>query len=336
MVENIINKTIENHVKDDFLLPHCWVILGHDGDNTEKLKNDYERELQDRFKGDQQYILSMARMFQNDLSSYILLDQYCSSKCNKIIKIEPSILTPAVSNISGIDIPMRETITNDIPKKQQPINHFIPEISEVSLTGRTDRIWAYLKSVNSELKQSWTHSGYELMVFSKQGIRQKPGKAAREFFGELLPKKRMDIPYKFGLFIDVSQSLTKKIAHYKDAAHHVWLQKDEPDVSSSIYRSIDREDGTYFSSINATKQRRIIDNILNRKELWKIFLEKRKMTSAEFKLLSEFKPKAIAGFMKFITENGIASRYGDFFKLNENVIHEIQMLLSEKNKSLMV
>lgn len=349
VVENIINKTIENHVKDDYLLPHCWVILGHEGDNIEKLKNDYERELQDRFKGDQQYILSMARMFQNDLSSYILLEQYCSSKCNEIIKIEPSILTPAVSNISSIDIPIREKITNDIPKKQLSINHFIPEISEVSLTGRADQIWTYLKSVNSELKPEyvklriqidekhihdfkvdWAHSGYELMVFSKQGIRQKPGKAAREFFGELLPKKRMDIPYKFGVFIDVSQSLTKKIAHYKDAAHHVWLQKNEPDVSWSISRSIDREDGTYFSSINATKQRRIIDNILNRKELWKTFLEKRKMTSGQFKLLSEFKPKAISGFMRFLTENGIASRYGDFFKLNEKVIHEIQKLLSEK------
>ena len=67
VVEKIINKSIENHVKDDYLLPHCWVILGHNGDNTVKLKNDYERELQDRFKGDQQYILSMARMFQNDL-----------------------------------------------------------------------------------------------------------------------------------------------------------------------------------------------------------------------------------------------------------------------------
>ena len=165
---------------------------------------------------------------------------------------------------------MQETITNDIPEKQQPINHFIPEISEVSSSGRADRIWSYLKSMNSELKPE----------------------------------------------------------------HHVWLQKDEPDASSSISKSMDRADGTYFSLINPAKQRRIIDNILNRKELWNAFLEKRKMTSAEFKLLSEFKPKAIAGFMKFITENGIASRYGDFFKLNENVIHEIQKLLSKKTNHL--
>jgi len=85
----------------------------------------------------------------------------------------------------------------------------------------------------------------------------------------------------------------------------------------------------YFSNITPSKQRRIFENITNKKELWLSFLEKKKMTVTEFKKLSNFKSKAITGFMHFLTQNDIASRFGDEFSLKEENIPYIQKIFEE-------
>lgn len=117
IVENIIKKTIKNHINNDYLTPHGWVILGHDGNNIEKLRNDYERELQARFTN-QQYILSMTRMFQNDLSTYLLLEQYSSPRCREFISIDTSILVKAVS---GLPVSLKNDLSKESPEAKDYI-----------------------------------------------------------------------------------------------------------------------------------------------------------------------------------------------------------------------
>ena len=58
-------------------------------------------------------------------------------------------------------------------------------------------------------------------------------------------------------------------------------------------------------------------------------MKNKKMTSVEFKRHSKFKPKAIAGFMIFLTRNEIATRFADTFTLNESVIPQIKELLNK-------
>jgi len=63
--------------------------------------------------------------------------------------------------------------------------------------------------------------------------------------------------------------------------------------------------------------------------LWETFLEKKEMTAQDFRKQAVFKPKAIAGFFRFITGNGLATRSGDTFYLNSEVIPEIRKLLGK-------
>jgi hypothetical protein len=42
-----------------------------------------------------------------------------------------------------------------------------------------------------------------------------------------------------------------------------------------------------------------------------------------------FEPKAIAGFIRFLTHNRLAARFGDVFTLNESAIPHIERFLAE-------
>jgi len=344
ITENIIKETFNNHIFKGRLCPHGWVILGHSG-NREKLRQDYEKELKSRFGGDKHYILSMARMFQGDFSSYILLEQYCSKGCQELLNVERSILVPAsISSISEVII----NSTEEPEEVQEVTSQAIPD--QVESTGRIAQFWSYLIGLRPSLspesvrlriqidehhyhdfKPLWTHRGREFMVFSKLDIPRKPSNAAKEVFGDLAPKQYSNIARKAGAFLDISETPPRKIADYKDVEHYIWKYGHEPHISSLNKKQItkSKKEENYFYSRDAHKQRKIIDNVLNRKKLWEVFLEKKRMTSAEFKELSEFKPKAIAGFMQFLTRNGIAERYGDTFKLVEDVIPPIKRLLEK-------
>jgi len=227
----------------------------------------------------------------------------------------------------------------------------LPDIGGFRPKSRAAQIMAYLKQVNRGLmpehvklriqideenmhdfRVAWEHPGDSLMLISKKGMRLKQGKAAKEVFGSLLPEGYDNIGRKCGIFIDDSQIPTKKIATYREVENHIWKIKAEAGASLPItFEPQDKKAKTYFDSIDVDvhKQKKVRDNILNRKRLWNVFLEKKQMTSAEFKELSEFRAKAIAGFEFFLTRNGLASRFGDIFTLNEAVIPQIQKLLSE-------
>ncbi|MFX0200332.1 MAG: type I restriction enzyme HsdR N-terminal domain-containing protein, partial [Candidatus Hodarchaeota archaeon] len=87
----------------------------------------------------------------------------------------------------------------------------------------------------------------------------------------------------------------------------------------------------YLRATDAHRRRKIKENILNRRELWEAFMRNKRMTTSEFKRLSHFKPKGIAGFMRFLEGSGLSCMFGDIFILNEDVIPEIGRLIKESH-----
>ncbi|MBD3338402.1 MAG: hypothetical protein GF353_04805 [Candidatus Lokiarchaeota archaeon] len=343
ILSNIINMTMKNHVKDGYLIPHGWVILGHDEiSSIGKLREDYEKELKARFTGKQKYILSITRMFCNKLSRYYLLEQYSSKDINNIVKIEASILVPGCFDENTIQ-PFQEqnsfenqSLKNDIFNKE--------EIESIEMN-RSLQILEYLKKINPAISESkiklriqinednfhdftidWNHSGKELMVLSKGGVHQKPSNAAKKVFGNRLPDNLSNIARKCGSFIDTSFAPPKKVADYKDVERDIWNKSNDENPSSLISKNKEKRE-SYFKSIDVHKQKKIKENIIKRKQLWEVFISKKRMVTSEFKQLSYFKPKAIAGFMNFIQYNGIAERFGDEFILNDDVIPEIKKII---------
>jgi len=209
---------------------------------------------------------------------------------------------------------------------------------------------AYLKELRPEVKQEqirllieinpthkhifdvdWNHQGKELLVFGNSGIHQKPANAAKEVFGKDLLPSYSNIARKIGKFVDTSTSRVQVITRYADVEKHIAHLK-EKDVSSLPTEraiSIGNKSGTFFDTITPHKQKMIFRNILERKGLWDVFLRNKKMTSGEFKVHSKFRPKAVAGFMSFLTRNEIATRFGDTFTLNGPVIPQISELLKK-------
>ena len=333
VLDNIVEMTLQNHVKDNYLRPHGWVILGHKGDNIAKLRKDYEDELKARFVGKQHYLLSMTRMFESDVSTYMLLEQYWSEGCEKLVRIPGSLLVPARSAISP---------TTSAP---EPVESKAQPAAKPSPLGQAARCWEYLKSLKPNLTREhvrlrltidkkrlhdfdidWDHAGKELMVFPPNSdIHRKPVAAARTVFGEPFPK-----PHEIRrTFIDVSETPPQLLATYLEVESHVRKAKSH---SKELPVGPTQQAGeeTYFDVITVSKRRRIKQNILSRRKLWERFLEKKRLSSGDFKRLSDFKPKAIAGFMNFLQRNKIASRTGDIFVINEAVVPKIRELLSKQ------
>lgn len=353
ILENIVKQTFKNHVLNGYLRPHGWIILGHGKDNRDKLQKDYEKELKARFN-DKHYILSMARMFVGKISSYILLEQFCSKGCEGLIQVEKSVLIPAITisvgdNLKSLQkLDVEKTVTSFQNSKSSTL------ISKSAIKGRSGEIWNTLAQLNPSLspenvrlriqideknyhdfEPNWSHSGYELMVFGKDGIHQQPSRAAREIFGNLIPKNVSNIARKFGVFIDISHTPPKEIVYYKDiekVTSNQMLTTTETNIKDLTLNNSENKI-TYFDNMDTYKQKRVQEYIINRKELWKKFLEKKEMSIAEFRVLSDFKTTFIAGFSRFLTENKIAIRIGDDFKLCEAVIPHIKDLL-EKDISI--
>jgi hypothetical protein len=228
LINQIISQTKERHYQEGYLKPHCWVLLGHDGENYDRLRATYEAELKARFTDPQQYLLTMTRVFQGDTASYAVLTQHPSIGCGDLLKVEKSILVPV-----GLD----------------------PSARRQSST---------LENLGASVGLFEASTGDSFADLSRS---RAPGSC-----GEVC---------------------------------------------------------TYFDLIDAHKQKRISENILDRKTLWREFISKGQLTSAEFKHLSRFKPRAIAGFMKFLVENKIASRFGATFTLNGGVVPHIKRWLDD-------
>ena len=222
--------------------------------------------------------------------------------------------------------------------------------SEPIVTSLTALRLAYLKELSPKVKQEhikllieidkthkhifgvdWNHPGKELLVFGKSGMHQKPSNAAKELFGKDFLGSYGNIARKNGTFVDTSTSPVQVITRYADVEKHIAHLKKAGVIAATteVDISVSNKSGAFFDSTNPHKQKMIIRNILQRRQLWYVFLKKRKMTSGEFKKLSKFKPHAIAGFVLFLIRNEIATSFADTFTLNEAVIPQIKELLKK-------
>jgi hypothetical protein len=342
IIESIIEQTFKNHVMNGILRPHGWVLSGHSG-NREKLKRDYEKELRSRFVGDKHYILSTARMFCGHLSSYILLEQYCSEGCEHILRVARSLLVP-------VEFTSEEEAPGAKPQATLPT-------SDSLFKGRPAKFWTCLwrlspssspKNVRLRIQIDdhnyhdftpfWEHPGSEFMVYAPSGIPQKPSNAAKEVFGELIPEGFIYSASKLGTFVDISQTPPLKIANYKDIERYMRKKGEKVGHLPKLREGVSdiTEERDYFEVLTTTKLIRIQDNIVNRPELWRTWIdrENRIMTVDEFKKYSKFKKKAVAGFRHFLTRNGIATptRFGDAFELKGDVIPHIRRLLENPSE----
>jgi hypothetical protein len=281
-------------------------------------------------------------MFQSKTAAYALLTQYHSQRCSEFLKIEKSILVPSILSTNS---EIKRFQASDL---QGLSPSFCASVMESSGKGRSDQVLRFLREQNPQLefdkirlriqldkdhfhdfKISWGHTGKELMVFSNQGMQKKPADAIKQVLGHALPPKTGNIARRYGVFIDVSGNQIRKIISYADIERHLWLaSQDRLSTPNQIRLGEIQKVCTYFDTIDTHKQTKIKGNILNRKTLWREFVTKKHMTSAEFKQLSKFKPRAIGGFIHFLTYNGIASRFADVFMLNNAAAHHIKRLLN--------
>ena len=238
------------------------------------------------------------------------------------------------------------------PKKSTELAHrpIVKTNVEPTDTARTALSLAYLKELCPRVKQEhikllieidkkhkhifdvdWNHQGKEFLVFDKSGMHQKPSNASKEIFGKDFLGNYSNIARKKGTFVDTSTSPVQLIARYVDVEKYIIHMKKAGVIVSTpkAHISVSNKSGTFFDSITAHKQKMIIGNILQRRQLWEVFLKRKKMTSGGFKKYSKFKPKAIAGFMTFLTRNEIATRFAGTFTLNEVIIPQIKELLKK-------
>lgn len=89
-----------------------------------------------------------------------------------------------------------------------------------------------------------------------------------------------------------------------------------------------------FKHPNKTDKKNINNNISEKKELWLEFIERKKMSTPEFKDFADFIDKATGGFGGWLTNNGLATnvgydkvRKGTIYEINEDIIPEIKRIL---------
>jgi hypothetical protein len=244
--------------------------------------------------------------------------------------------------LNHIDIQLNRKDTV-VPAKTRRKTELAP-----AATGRAAQVWSYLEKLRPKLrpenvgllievgkehthvfKIDWHHTGKELLVFSKEGVkRRKPANAIKEVFGNKIAAKYGNISRRRGAFVDTSKSPHEVIAHYGEFEGYIARKKaygtDAPLTPTKKYEQNAQE---FFSQQTSHAQEKIRRNILDRRPLWEFFLREKQMTVVQFKNLSHFKQKGISGFMQFLTRNGLADRDGDLFTLNEEAIPHIKKLL---------
>jgi hypothetical protein len=140
----------------------------------------------------------------------------------------------------------------------------------------------------------WKHTGKEFLVFGKSGRRKKPANALKEVFGNKFTGYG-NIARKEGKFVDTTKPSEAEIARYADVEKHVWELKKQGLIYSppKLDISVSTKAGTYFDSMDVHQQRQVEKNILQRRELWKVFLRNKEMTNADLKKYSQFKKRAL-------------------------------------------
>lgn len=350
VLDRIVNATLDRHVSGEELRPNLWVILGHGPNDAENLRADYQRELEYRFGNGQRYVLTMARMFQSEAASCMLLEQYC-----------PAEILAEFGRAHLVNCTREAAPTLPSPesgKEAPPPSKVEQERGGTVQEGRTSRVWEWFSRHEPDLDKShvqlririnedcfedfqidWNHLGDSLMVTYK-GKRLKPRNAVKRAMRQVLPDSAGgNIARHYGWFLDASHDPPREIVRYRDVESWVWREfgrrarnAQVPDwVSDPTFPS--GKGHAYFDTWNVHKAKRAQTNILRRLRLWEVFIEKKQMTIHDFKQHSRFGDKAIAGFAHYLTRNDIANRDGDLFSLNPAAIPYIQRLLAKSSES---
>jgi hypothetical protein len=221
------------------------------------------------------------------------------------------------------------------------------EVREPKHTGRAAVVWSYLEKVCPGLRPEnvgllieidetdshifeidWAHTGKELMVLSEAGIHRKPANAIKEVFGNEIAARHVQFARKMGAFVNTLKSPPEVIVGFGELENYIERVKIYgPATPLQQKKEYVKNAQEFFAERSAHTQEKIHNNILNRRPLWEFFLKEGEMTVDQFKDFSHFKPKAIAGFIQFLTRNGLATRDKDVFRLNEGVIPQIKKLL---------
>jgi len=106
----------------------------------------------------------------------------------------------------------------------------------------------------------------------------------------------------------------------------------KPNVADSEY--IRKIQERFFKYPNKDDIKQIKKNIIEKKDLWLAFIDKKRMSTKEFQEHYPFKPKATGGFAYFLTKRGLAKKVGQdkirkgaIFEINEEIIAEITAIL---------
>ena len=351
VLDKIVEETLDRHFKGDELQPHMWVVLGHDGDNIEKLRADYERVLQAWFRERQKYILTMVRMFQSECTTFLLLEQHCPSNGS----VDRAILLPAVSQ--AVVTPMCvEATTHEITNvSKSPASVLDAAPIPFAAKGKAAELLDYIRRREPNLEPSmlrlriyankdqyydfpvsWNCPGKVLMVEYK-GYRFLPAHAAKKAMPHFSASNTRSVPYSFGRFVDISVKPAKMIATYKSFVHKRPCYESETDSIHGIddiglaNGCVHGQSQSYFYNMTPKKTSNVKKYILRQQNLWKAFLEKKELSRAEvMKLLVGSSTRDISRFM---TMNRLVTEFADIFTLNDAVVPDIKSLLAKPKET---
>jgi predicted type IV restriction endonuclease len=96
---------------------------------------------------------------------------------------------------------------------------------------------------------------------------------------------------------------------------------------------IEQRQTRLFSRPGRTEKKRIKEHIKDKAELWREFIQRKRMSREDFKELYEFIPHAVAGFTAFLLANGLATHVADdpyegaIYEINKEIIPKIEGIL---------
>jgi len=132
--------------------------------------------------------------------------------------------------------------------------------------------------------------------------------------------------------LNILRKLTNEINIGVEREHIIFEPKPK-DLTVEIKKRMER----LFKYPGKKEKERIDHHIFGKKELWVEFIQRKEMSSADFKDFAEFKKKATGAFSAFLTANGLATNVGyddirraAIWRINEEIIPEIEKILNIK------
>jgi hypothetical protein len=348
VMSSIVEQTLNNHIKDDHLEPHGWVLLGHHGANSKSLREKYVKEVSDRFRGKQHYIVTMVRMFTDAFSTYFLLEHSYSSNLIKDLTLPNTTLVQgkiASETLSGLlDYP--NTAKAERPLVQANIKPQPPK------GGRAKKIYSVLKKsfpqidilnkvrvgfsfARSDMPEKyfeidWDNPGEEFLLLDEYRNHNKPANLVKRLLGDKAPKEMPDVCQKYGSFYDASVAPPELIVTYARVAKAI--KKGSGGVSRDKAPLVPDPE-IFFSKRDPHTERMKRIHIVEKRKLWEVFLVEGALSNTYFKEQFHLKDHDLRGFQQFLTDNGITTRRFDDFTLGERTIHHIRKILDDHSRT---